>query len=192
MNQFVAANNGSIQQLRRVLTVDNVDDVNGVGRTALHYSSHKGSLECIKYCIKMGVNVNARDFSAWTPLHFASSYGYTDIVHVLLDASAIIVDAKTNTGKTPLYNTIKRKHVRAKLLIDRGAKVANVQLDKTVPTIPDWVNAIIASRSKCRSVAALIIGIHKYRHTKVTGNNDMNVLKMIAKLIWSSRMDDMW
>jgi hypothetical protein len=80
----------------------------------------------------------------------------------------------------------------ARLLIDRGATVSTVQLDKYLPAIPDWVTTFIESRSNCRTVSIIIIGIHKIHRTSVTGNNDINALQLISKHIWSTRMDGLW
>jgi ankyrin repeat protein len=109
-----------------------------------------------------------------------------------LDGGAT-VDAKNNSKLTPLYFAIRYNCVfNARLLIDRGASVSNVKLDDTLKAIPDWVNTFVAWRSNCRYVAVIIIGIHKDHRTNMTGNNDINVLKLIAKHIWSSRMDGNW
>jgi hypothetical protein len=70
--------------------------------------------------------------------------------------------------------------------------VSNVELDVLLPAVPDWVTNYVASRSNCRIVSIVIIGIHKYHRTNATGNNDINVLKLIGKHVWSSRMDDGW
>jgi ankyrin repeat protein len=192
MNQFKAALYGDLQQLRVALTVDNVNDVDVHGWTALHFV---GSVGCVNYCIEMGANVNARDIDGWTPLHHASLNGQIKVVRVLLEAGAI-VDATTNvTGFswTPLYWAILNKHVDvARLLIDWGGNVSNVELDFGVPAIPDLIAAYAQSRSNCRTVSITIMGIHKYHRTTVTGNNDINVLRLISKLIWSTRKDDGW
>jgi ankyrin repeat protein len=108
------------------------------------------------------------------------------------DAGAM-VDAASNNGWTPLCRAIgNKRNDNARLLIDRGAKVSNVKLDKWMPAIPDWVNTFIESRSSCRCSAIAIIGMHKYHRTTVTENNDINVLRLISKHIWSTRMDDRW
>jgi hypothetical protein len=129
-------------------------------------------------CIEMGAKVNARTNGGWAPLHGASLDGHVNVVRVLLDAGAI-VDAADDDGETPLYETIRDKHPGvARLLIDGGAKVSNVKLDEDVPAIPDWVTTFIESRSNCRTVSLVIIGIHKYRRTTATINNDVNVLRL--------------
>jgi ankyrin repeat protein len=189
MDQLDAAERGDVQRLRVALTVNNVNDVDGFGWTALHCAATYKHVDCVKYCIEMGANVNARTIDGWTPLQCASSDGCINVVRVLLDAGAII-DAADNDGLTPLYETIRDKHPDvAQLLIDRGAKVSNVKLDAYVRAIPDWVTTFIESRSNCRNVCIIIIGIHKYRRTTMTGNNDINVLRLVSKHIWSTRID---
>jgi hypothetical protein len=193
MDQFQAAERGELQQLRVALTVNNVNDVGGSkGLTALHYAANRGYYDCVKLCIEMGANVNARTNSGWTPLHCASWEGHANVVRVLLHTGAIF-DAADNDGQPPLYDAIRENRIdAARLLIDWGAKVSNVNFDAELPAFPDWVTTFIESRSKCRSVSIAIIGIHKYRRTRLTGNNDINVIRLVSKHIWSTRMDYVW
>jgi ankyrin repeat protein len=195
MDQFTAAREGNLQGLRDVLTTHYMND-RDCGWTALHNAAQYGNLGCVKYLIEMRANVNARTISGWTSLHYAS-HGYVDVVRVLLDAGAMVDGAMVDTIDedvwTPLYYAIRYDHPEiTKLLIDCGAKVDNVKLDDDVPTIPKWITTFIASRSKCRVVSIVVIGIHKYHRTNITGNNDINVLKMIGKYVWSTRMSDVW
>jgi ankyrin repeat protein len=192
MDQFDAARVGDLQQLRAALTLENVNDAVGAdGWTALLYASLNGHVECAKLCIEMGANVNARCHSRSTALHFTSSFGNRDVARALLSKGAI-VDATMNDGQTPLFCAFLHNCVdTAYLLIDRGATASYAILNAQLP-IPDWATTFIESRSRCRSAANIIIGIHKYRRTNVTGNNDINVLRLISKHIWSTRMDDVW
>jgi hypothetical protein len=142
----------------------------------------------VRYCLELGANVNASS-SRWTMLHYTVS---VYVARMLLDAGAV-VDSSTTSGWTPLYRAVRNncKDI-ARLLIDRGARVSNIKLSESFPVVPDWVSVFVASRMQCRFAAITIIGIHKYRRTHVTGKNDMNVLKLISKHIWSTRMDDVW
>jgi hypothetical protein len=183
----------ALQQLRATLTPTNVDDLldEYFGNTALHDACTIGNVECVKYCLEMKANVNVRDSNGWTPLHLAcGAASSVAVVILLLDAGAL-VDVAAADGCTPLYCAFcnkKNSHQIARLLLDRGARiVSNVQLK--LPAIPNWVNSFISLRARHRSAATTIIGIHKYRRTNVTGNNDINVLKLIGKHIWSFRME---
>jgi ankyrin repeat protein len=196
LTQFQCAHRGDIQKLRVTLTPENINDTFGRGWTVLHYliRSGNGSVECAKYCVDLGADLTARDGDECTPLYLASAdERNSGIVRVLLDANAI-VHATGSDGYTPLYIALRNDYVNvAKLLIDRGAQVSNVEFDSVLLTaIPDWVNTFIESRSTCRSVAIIFIGMRKYQRTNIIGNIDVNVLKLVSKHIWSSRMDDMW
>jgi ankyrin repeat protein len=133
---------GDVDQLRRVLTMDNVDDVDGVNWTALVRSATNGQVECVKVCLEMGANVNVCDRGGATPLHYASSNGHVGIVQILLDAGATVdVYTRSNGGWTPLYFAIHYNRVDiARLLIDRGASVSIVLGNGLPAAIPDWVN----------------------------------------------------
>jgi ankyrin repeat protein len=110
-----------------------------------------------------------------------------EVVSSLLDAGATL-NAVNNDGQTPLYLCMmhNQPHI-AQLLVDRGANC--IFKDVNVPT---WLHAITEKRSRCRSAVAVLIGIHKYHRTKITGKNDINMLRLIGKHIWSTRMDDVW
>jgi hypothetical protein len=108
----------------------------------------------------------------------------------LLDAGAIIDMASTKGySGTELYYAIRddQKDV-VQTLIDRGAKLSNVKLNEDLPMIPKWVNAIIELRLQCQVAAIVIIGIHKFHRSIMTGNNDNNVFKLICKHILSCRV----
>jgi hypothetical protein len=191
-DQFEAARKGDLEDLRDALTTDNVNDTDVGGWTALQWAVYSWHFNCVKYCIEMGANVNACTNDGYTPLHYASSPRQMDIARVLLDAGAI-VDFADNNGWTPLYRAIYNKYVDCgRLLVDRGAKLLKVKLDSDVPAIPDWITAFIESQSKCRCAATIIIGIRKYQRTTVTGNNDINVIRLISRHILSTRMDVAW
>jgi ankyrin repeat protein len=185
-NQFEAAREGDLDQLRVALTLGNVDSVFGGSRTALHFAAWFGHFECVKLCLEMRANVNALSSIGHTPLYCASTKGHANIARLLLDAGANVHIADID-GLTPLYRALYHKHLDiARLLIDRGAMTSNVNVN------PNWVTSFSASRSKCRSVAVIIIAIHKFHQTNITGNNDINVLRLIGKHIWSTRMDGAW
>jgi ankyrin repeat protein len=149
------------------LTVDNVNDVDKDGWTALHCASRGGYVHCVKLCITMGANVNACTKYGSTPLQLAAKAAHDDVLLELLHAGAI-VDSTNNDGWTPLRRAIYYKRFdMAQLLIDWGAKVSNVKLVEYVPAIPDWVTTFIESRSNCRTVSIIIIR----RNTQIPSYN---------------------
>jgi ankyrin repeat protein len=189
MNQFAAAQVGDLEKLREVLTANNVDNADSRGWTALHNAAWYGHVSCVKYFVEMHANVNARNEYGLTPLHWAAENGSLDVVRVLLDAGASI-DTTSEDGWTPLRYAIYYKRIEiVRLLFDRGAKLSLVLLDDILLRIPHWVKTF-HTMATCGRACVLIMGIHKYRRSNVTANNDNNVLKLIAKLIWSTRGND--
>jgi ankyrin repeat protein len=157
--------------------------VDGYGETVLHFAAHYGHTECVKYMLEIGSDVHTCNNSGWTIR--------VELVRALLDAWAT-VDAANNDEWTSLNWAIYNNHQElARLLIDRGAKRANVKLSKHVQSIPDWIHQFITSRSRCCSAAIAVIGIHRYHRATITEKNDI-VIRLLVKHIWASRMDDSW
>jgi ankyrin repeat protein len=69
--------------------------------TPLHLASLNGHLEIIKYLIKKGVDVNAKNRKSQTPLHLAIHNAHKNIIDFLLHHNANI-NALDSEGDTPL------------------------------------------------------------------------------------------
>jgi hypothetical protein len=80
----------------------------------------------------------------------------------------------------------------AHLLIDFGARVENVKFTDSLCVIPYWVHEFVSARLLCRHTLLALISIHKFHRTHVTGANDVNVIGLIAKIMWYSRFDNVW
>ena len=59
--------------------------------------------------------MNKKDFHGQSPLSFAASYGYLDVVQILLNADSIEIDSIDNGEKTPLSHSALYPHVVAVL-----------------------------------------------------------------------------
>ena len=67
----------------------------GKEQTPLHLASAEGHLEIVKYLLKKGADVNARDFESWTPLHCACANSQIEVIKLLCNQPKI---------RTNLYN----------------------------------------------------------------------------------------
>jgi ankyrin repeat protein len=84
--------------------------------------------KCINVLIKYGANVDAKDNSGRTSLHYAAEYGYSAVAKLLIQLGAN-VNARDNAGNTPfryvigsLFGWYKPTHYDvAKLLLENGA-----------------------------------------------------------------------
>lgn len=130
----VAARNGRIEMTKLLLASGanpKERSGKGFGWTPLHYAARSGKPEpeIARLLLAKGADVNAKDDSERTALHFAAgndSSMYANIIMLakaLLDAGAK-VEAADNSGHTPLYNAIISGPIDAvALLLDRGANV---------------------------------------------------------------------
>jgi hypothetical protein len=190
-----AVENGQLERLRVLVSQEknNVNDSNLLGFTALHFAAQNAyrGAACVQYLAELGANLNAQDHGGWTALHYASIDGLVEVLHALIWAGALI-DVKDNEGRTPLRLALYGNRFRIAIpLLDHGANIANVRLDCDLTELPNWIRAL-ASQSLCRTVAVIVIGIHKFHRTVITASNDVHVMRMIAKHIWSLRVDAAW
>ena len=105
-----ASTNGDIEQLRILLTSNDVD-VNTQDLddwTPLHCAATEGHLNCAQELLKHGANVNAQDDGGQTPLHQAAINGNLTIVQEFLKNHATInINAKNVNNWTPLHCAAK-------------------------------------------------------------------------------------
>jgi len=93
-------------------------------RSALHMASLFGDAQKVQLLIDFQADVMARTMYGYTPLHRAKT---VDIAKILINAGAE-VDAKSDSGKTPLFKVIEniskgREKELIKFLITSGANV---------------------------------------------------------------------
>lgn len=70
--------------------------------TPLHRASYGGHLDCAKYLIRHGANIEAKTDDGWTPLHCAVRWNNADIAEYLLKKGAD-VNARSSGNNTPLH-----------------------------------------------------------------------------------------
>ena len=82
-----------------------------------------GDIKNVRELIEKGADVDAKDKSRWTALHWAACSGKVDISTFLIEKRAD-VNAKNNDGGTALHWAALNEHVDiAKILIENGADV---------------------------------------------------------------------
>ena len=93
-----------------------VDDVDGLGQTALHIASRYNQTEVINNLLHKGAKVNRQDgYIKDTPLHFAARHDHTKAVRILIKNGAD-VNLQNNGQKTPLDYAYKDSEVKSLLL----------------------------------------------------------------------------
>jgi len=132
---FSAIKSGNTEQVRQLITTDNVNDKNGEGKTPLHIAARTGNLEIIELLIKSGANIEANDNTGKTPLHEAAQYGHYNSAQRLIAAVNAAVNAVDKNGKTPLHKAFKylRNPKIIELLINSGANIEAEDMEGKTP-----------------------------------------------------------
>ncbi|KAF4219679.1 hypothetical protein CNMCM5878_002738 [Aspergillus fumigatiaffinis] len=94
------------------------------GMTPLHYAAASGSLDCVRFLLREGADVNSCPVHGMTPLHYAAkSPNAREIIEVLVQAGAQ-VDAAASNGESALFGAVKSDDKDAvAVLLRSGASV---------------------------------------------------------------------
>nr|XP_045619763.1 transient receptor potential cation channel subfamily A member 1 homolog isoform X2 [Procambarus clarkii] len=103
------------------------------GKTPLHYSLEKGSVECCMLLLKRRAKVVLPTLSGDTPLHLAAYAGLDECCRHLIQKGAS-VNAVNNLNRTPLHLAAQRGSLLCcQVLQKRGANVNLSDSDKMTP-----------------------------------------------------------
>ncbi|MFT9820949.1 ankyrin repeat domain-containing protein [Lysinibacillus sp. NPDC056185] len=102
---YVLLNESNYEKINAFLQKYGLDSVDRDGRTFLMTAIVEGKDDIVNYLVNIGCNVNIKDASGLTALHFAAIYDRYNIVKVLIIRGAEI-DAIDNLGNTPLWRAI--------------------------------------------------------------------------------------
>ncbi|MEI6190957.1 MAG: ankyrin repeat domain-containing protein [bacterium] len=101
----------------------NVNFADKKGKTVLMYAveAKQQNMDMISLLIKNGANVDAKNTSEWTALHYAATVGNVPAINLLVKSGANI-NARKDSGATPLIVATLTSHVDVmKILLDLGA-----------------------------------------------------------------------
>lgn len=105
---------GNIELIKEIIKLNANIDIN----EALRFAAHTANLEAVKYFVKKGADVNARNDKGKTPLFYTRN---KEILEFLISKGAD-VNARDNENKTPLFKCENDTEV-AELLISKGADI---------------------------------------------------------------------
>jgi serine/threonine-protein phosphatase 6 regulatory ankyrin repeat subunit B len=135
-----AAHNGHYEAVK-LLANANPNDINHPtfygGHTPLHEAAYGEGIEdgdrkskedyikIVNFLIEKGAKVNAKDKDGSTPLYSAARQGHLDIVKILVENKAEVVEeAGAGIGITPLYAAVLYGHPEiVEFLLEKGATI---------------------------------------------------------------------
>jgi len=97
-----AARGGSLETVEALLDLQFDDEAQDKkGQTALHVAAASGNSEIIELLIDIGIDPDLRagaEVSSWTPLMYAAAAGQVDVIGILLNTDADLVDSVDTKG----------------------------------------------------------------------------------------------
>lgn len=81
--------------------VNNVSQPNDEGLTALHNAVCASNIDCVRFLVEYGCDINFADSDGWTPLHCAASCNNTLIVQYLVEHGASLYAMTYRDHETP-------------------------------------------------------------------------------------------
>lgn len=212
MRLRLAALRGDATELKAMLSTEEgrqaVNEGDGSGVTALHFSVTQNRIQCAVELIRHGANVNVTDHNGHTPLFGIAVGGCADLLLIdLLIKNGAAIDHLDRTGKTALThalmsrNTMVPGHARnlCKALIARGARVERNALPAEAfpfQRFPPWALEA-GSKRQCTIALVTLIGIRTFRRQNVAlfklVPRDVWVGIICKGMIWPTRVDaDRW
>jgi hypothetical protein len=85
----------------------------------------RGQIDAVVSIIKLNVkNECAPDSLGKMPIHYATLFGYKDLVELIIDTDSNMIDIRDNDGQTPLHHAVISKHESiVKLLVEKGSRL---------------------------------------------------------------------
>lgn len=175
-----------------VYTTENINTLVN-GRSPLYWAVQKEDRNTIEKCISLGAIVDENDI--WDTCIYGNR---ADSFRFLLSKSTISLRRLGGMLWVSLWHG---SHKCAYVLLDIGVKLEDIKChydeykrDHPALVMPSTglLRGFIKRREACRTSAIVIIGIRRCRlsKSKAINANDINVLKLIAKHIWSQRMNN--
>ena len=112
----------------------NVNTVDHLGMTPLHYACEKGTYDIVRDLLDMQAHIDAACFERTTPLMRASKRGHSAVVHVLLDHGADLGLREGVTKDTALHHAAAAgSYDCVKFLLQGGADKTLTNANKETP-----------------------------------------------------------
>ncbi len=95
----------------------------------LHLAAMIGEINAVRYLIRKGIDVNARNALHHTPLHLAAGIGHENVVKILVEEGKAEIDVFDARNQTPMHYAVNNKKLEiVKLLLKLGADINSARM----------------------------------------------------------------
>ena len=128
---------GNNEIVKKILTEEGVDALDGYRRTSLIWTAFYNNTELLKWLIDNGANINHQDTNGFSALHFAVKEQRFEATDILINNKADL-ELKNSNGNTPFMDAIfnsKGSYRIVALLISAGANPDNENNHQMTPRL---------------------------------------------------------
>ncbi|KAF2882262.1 hypothetical protein ILUMI_23906 [Ignelater luminosus] len=120
-----AARNGHVETIKLLISKGADKELKDFdGQTPVMRAAYFNQQSVVELLIENGANIDIRDKNCDTILHYCGLHGNTDLIEMVLDIKADLINLKDWVGKTALIHAATSGHAPAlTLLISKGAEV---------------------------------------------------------------------
>ncbi|KAI0431062.1 ankyrin repeat-containing domain protein [Xylaria sp. FL1042] len=152
---------GMVESLRIIQPqVQNIDDPDKDGDTALHQAAIRGFTECIQFLAENGADVNLKNNNDRTALHHAAGGGFLDSVTFLLEWPGSLINSCDKHKRTPLFLACSGYSPEAACLI--LDKLTKLHLPVAEINQPSSRNRTPLSQSCARALDEVVAKLAQY------------------------------
>lgn len=177
-----------LKRLQQIVSSENVNAPSDVfGYSILRYAITRCSAEIIEWLLRIGADPStALRANGWNSYHVhVAITEHKDILQLLLKYNKAGLHDTTKYGSSALDLAIDwNKPGIASILMDHGVKCYT---NKSV----EWFRTLRHQREKCRDTSYAILQLKKRNAQKLQGNS-RDVLRLLAKYVWNTRIDKKW
>ena len=91
-----------------------VNSVDSEGQTPIHVGAVRGSVEAIRFSVRLGGKANVLDCNGWSPLHYAAVEGHLEAMECSLEGSIAALMVERFEMKVGRKKEKGLQHLRAK------------------------------------------------------------------------------
>lgn len=128
----LAANDGHVDFVRRMLDAGADIELPGVNGTILMEAVHGEHLELVEFLLRRGALPDTPDEEGWPPLHLATYHGTVQLVRAMLEGGAD-PNLSSDGVPPPLWNAANRGHAEVLRLLWESDADVNVQYRGRTP-----------------------------------------------------------
>jgi Ankyrin repeats (many copies) len=209
---FQAVEQHHCEQFLQLVTKEHANDTLEDGQTALHIfmcfptqvainPDTKARIKVIKQLLEWGIDINTQDSAGETALYCAVGNNDIAIIPFLLECGTDmhnpykISGLENFGGVSPLNLAYKMECVGDDILMTKMFMLKGARREEFLKTGQAFTTSMLEfyeSILLARQISTIIVGLHRYKKSKLFLINGKDCISLIARIVYSTRGDSIW